>query len=131
MREFFRKFANKISKFAGSPYGFMFVAIFIFIWFITGPIFKFSSEWQLIINTITNIVTFLMVFIIQNTQNHDSKAMQLKLDAILYSLKEADEELIDLEDLSDEELDKLDKFYSLIAEKRRNHIKTAIEKRRK
>lgn len=131
MNDFFRKFSRKVAKFTGNPYVFIVAVLTILSWLISGPIFDFSNEWQLVMNTITSIITFLMVFIIQNSQNHDTKAMQLKLDAILYGIKEADDELIDLEDMSDEELDKLDKFYSLIAEKKRKHIHATIQKRRK
>ncbi len=131
MNDFFRKFSRKVAKFTGNPYVFIIAVLTILSWLISGPIFNFSNEWQLVMNTITSIITFLMVFIIQNSQNHDTKAMQLKLDAILYGIKEADDELIDLEDMSDEELDKLDKFYSLIAEKKRKHIHATIQKRRK
>lgn len=131
MNDFFRKFSRRVAKFTGNPYVFIIAVLTILSWLISGPVFNFSNEWQLVMNTITSIITFLMVFIIQNSQNHDTKAMQLKLDAILYGIKEADDELIDLEDMSDEELDKLDKFYSLIAEKKRKHIHAAIQKRRK
>lgn len=131
MNEIFRKFSRSIAKFTGNPYVFLFAVVMIVVWLISAPIFGFSNEWQLVMNTITSVITFLMVFVIQNSQNHDTKAIQLKLDAILLGLKEADKDLIDLEDLSDQELEKLDKFYSLIAEKRRKDVKTVLEKRKK
>ena len=83
----------------------------ILVWLLTGPTFHFSDTWQLIINTGTTIVTFLMVFLIQNTQNRDAKAMHLKLDEIIRALKKARNELVDLEDLSDEELKKLEEQF--------------------
>jgi low affinity Fe/Cu permease len=131
MNEFFRKFSKTVAKFTGNPYVFMLAFGMIAVWLLTGPAAGFSDEWQLIMNTITSIITFLMVFIIQNSQNRDTKAIQLKLDAILLGLKEADKDLIDLEDLSDQELEKLDKFYSLIAEKRRKAVSDALTKRKK
>ncbi len=83
----------------------------ILVWLLTGPTFHFSDTWQLIINTATTIITFLMVFLIQNTQNRDAKAMHLKLDEIIRALKKARNELVDLEDLSDEELKKLEEQF--------------------
>jgi len=130
MSEFFRKFSRSIAKFTGNAYVFIFAVFMIIAWLVTGPIFKFSNEWQLVMNTITSIITFLMVFIIQNSQNHDTKAIQLKLDAILLGSEGVDKDLIDLEDLSDYELEKLDRFYSLIAEKRRGAVKTVLDKRK-
>lgn len=130
MKEFFRLFSRGVAKFTGNPYVFILAIITIVLWFISGPIFNFSSEWQLTMSTISSIVTFLMVFIIQNSQNHDTKAIQLKLDAILMGVDGADKDLVDLEDLSDEELEKLDKFYTTIAEKRRNDVKRVLQKRK-
>ena len=83
----------------------------ILIWIVTGPTFHFSDTWQLIINTATTIITFLMVFLIQNTQNRDAKAMHLKLDELIRAIKNARDELVDLEDLSDEELKKLEEQF--------------------
>jgi low affinity Fe/Cu permease len=105
--EVFRKFAQASSRVAGSPWAFSAAVIIIVLWGISGPLFGFSDTWQLIINTSTTIVTFLMVFLIQNTQNRESKAVQLKLDELIKSTKKARNGLIDLEDLSDEELDSL------------------------
>jgi low affinity Fe/Cu permease len=104
----FRVFARKASAILGSPWAFIFALLIIVVWAVTGPMFGFSDTWQLIINTGTTIVTFLMVFIIQNTQNRDAKAMHLKLDELIRALKRARNELVDLEELSDEELDKLE-----------------------
>jgi low affinity Fe/Cu permease len=93
----------------------------IVVWAATGPTFHFSDTWQLIINTGTTIVTFLMVFIIQNTQNRDAKAVHLKLDEIIRAIKGARNELVDLEELSDEELKKLEEQFRLLRQKAENH----------
>jgi low affinity Fe/Cu permease len=107
----FRIFARRSSAILGSAWAFAGAILIIVVWALTGPTFHFSDTWQLIINTGTTIVTFLMVFLIQNTQNRDAKAMHLKLDEIIRALKKARNELVDLEDLSDEELDKLEKQF--------------------
>src|SRR5215213_3618102 len=104
MNEFFHKFSHKISRLVGSPWSFMLAVLVIIVWVITGPIFDFSDTWQLIINTGTTIVTFLMVFLIQNTQNRDAQAMHLKLDELIRAVKDARTSLVDLEDMTDEEL---------------------------
>jgi low affinity Fe/Cu permease len=108
MHDLFTKLAKKASAAVGSPWAFIFAGGSIILWIICGPIFKFSDTWQLVINTGTTIVTFLMVFLIQNTQNRDSKALHLKLDEIIRSLDKARNQLIDLEDVTDEELDELE-----------------------
>ncbi len=95
----------------GSAWAFAAAALAILVWIVTGPTFHFSDTWQLIINTATTIITFLMVFLIQNTQNRDAKAMQLKLDELIRALKNARNELVDLEELSDEELKKLEEQF--------------------
>jgi low affinity Fe/Cu permease len=107
MREYFRKFANHVSTMSGSAWAFLAALAVIIIWAILGPIFGFSDTWQLVINTGTTIVTFLMVFLIQNTQNRDAKAIHLKLDELIRAIGNARTELVDLEDLSEEELEKL------------------------
>lgn len=104
----FRVFARRSSVILGSPWAFTAAILIIAVWAATGPLFHFSDTWQLIINTGTTIVTFLMVFLIQNTQNRDAKAVHLKLDEIIRALKRARNEMVDLEDLADEELDKLE-----------------------
>jgi low affinity Fe/Cu permease len=100
----FRKFAQATSVWVGTPLAFFLAALSIVIWLITGPMFHYSDTWQLIINTGTTIVTFLMVFLIQNAQNRDAKAIHLKLDELIRAIKGARNKYIDLEDLSDEEL---------------------------
>jgi low affinity Fe/Cu permease len=100
----FRVFARHSSIALGSAWAFAGAVLVILVWVLTGPMFHFSDTWQLVINTATTIVTFLMVFLIQNTQNRDAKAVHLKLDELIRALKDARNELVDLEDLSDEEL---------------------------
>src|SRR5215472_11317066 len=103
----FRCFAQRSSALLGSAWAFCGAVLVILVWIVTGPTFHFSDTWQLIINTATTIITFLMVFLIQNTQNRDAKAMHLKLDELIRAIKNARNELVDLEDLSDEELKKI------------------------
>src|SRR6202022_2320846 len=100
----FRIFARRSSVILGSAWAFAGAVLVILIWILTGPTFHFSDTWQLIINTATTIITFLMVFLIQNTQNRDAKAVHLKLDELIRALKGARNKLVDLEDLSEEEL---------------------------
>jgi low affinity Fe/Cu permease len=111
MHEKFRKFSQRTSEITGSSWAFLIAVAAIVIWLVTGPIFKFSDTWQLIINTGTTIITFLMVFLIQNTQNRDGKAMQLKLDELIRSNSEARNSLIDLESLTDSEIDELQNVF--------------------
>ena len=117
----FRVFARKSSNALGSPWAFVIALLIIAVWAATGPMFHFSDTWQLIINTGTTIVTFLMVFIIQNTQNRDAKAVHLKLDEIIRALRNARNELVDLEELSDEDLKKLEEQFRLLRMKAENH----------
>ena len=107
MNELFRKLAHTASAAAGAPWAFITAASLILVWAATGPLFGFSDTWQLVINTSTTILTFLMVFLIQNTQNRDAKAMHLKLDELIRSIQGARNALVNLEDLSDAELAKL------------------------
>jgi Predicted small integral membrane protein len=101
----------------GSAWAFASAVLIIVVWVLTGPTFHYSNTWQLIINTGTTIVTFLMVFLIQNTQNRDAKAAHLKLDELIRALKGARNELIDLEKLSDEDLTSLEKQFELVRKK--------------
>ncbi len=107
INEVFRRFAHTVSTVAGSPQAFIFSVVLIIGWGLLGPIFHFSDSWQLVINTGTTILTFLMVFLIQNTQNRDARAIHLKLDELIRGVQHARNSLVDLENLSDEELDKL------------------------
>jgi low affinity Fe/Cu permease len=107
----FRVFARRSSIVLGSAWAFGGAVLVIVVWLLTGPTFHFSDTWQLIINTATTIITFLMVFLIQNTQNRDAKAVHLKLDELILAIKDARNELVDLEDLSDEELKKLEEQF--------------------
>src|SRR3982074_3108429 len=113
----FRIFARKSSSVLGRAWAFAAAILIIVVWALTGPTFHFSDTWQLIINTGTTIVTFLMVFLIQNTQNRDAKAMHLKLDEVIRALKKARNELVDLEDLSDEELKKIEEQFKEVRKK--------------
>ncbi len=106
-KDVFRRFAHRTSLAVGSIWAFFGAAAVIVVWGITGPLFHFSDTWQLVINTGTTIVTFLMVFLIQNTQNRDSRELHLKLDELLRAVSKARTGLADLDDLSDEELDNL------------------------
>ena len=111
----FRKFARYSARWTGRPSAFILAVLFILVWIVTGPIFHFSDTWQLVINTATTIVTFLMVFLIQNTQNRDSEAVQLKLDELLRSTPGAHNALLEIEELSEEELDEIKCCYAKLA----------------
>lgn len=117
MDEFFRRAASRISKITGSYWAFFVAVLTIILWALSGPMFGFSDTWQLVINTLTTLVTFLMVFLIQNTQNRDTKAMHLKLDELLRASKPAKNDLINVENLSDKDLDELQEIYAKIQEK--------------
>ena len=116
LRETFRHFAHAASQVTGSAIAFLIAVVVVVTWAFTGPLFNFSDTWQLVINTGTTIVTFLMVFLIQNTQNRDSQAIHAKLDELLYHNRETDNSLIDAEDLSDEELNELKQRYMKLAQ---------------
>jgi low affinity Fe/Cu permease len=123
INSFFDRFSTKATKLTGSPWAFIIAAGVIIIWAFTGPLFGFSDTWQLIINTSTTIITFLMVFIIQQTQNKDTTAIHLKLNELIASNQKASNRLVDAEDLTEEELQVLKKFYvklSSLAEKEKN-----------
>ena len=110
----FSRFASETAQVVGHPYMFLAAVIVLVLWAASGPFFHFSDTWQLIINTGTTIVTFLAVFLIQNTQNRDAKALHLKLDELIRSHHPANDDLIDIQKLSDEELDELEKRYEKI-----------------
>jgi low affinity Fe/Cu permease len=108
----FYKIARRTSEAVGSPIASILAVTVIFIWAITGPIFQFSDTWQLVINTGTTIITFLMVFLIQNSQNRDAKAVQIKLDELIRSIGAARNEIIDIENASEKDLQKLQQDFS-------------------
>jgi low affinity Fe/Cu permease len=111
MNELFRLFAQKTSQVVGSSWSFILAVLIIIAWAVTGPVFHYSDTWQLVINTGTTIITFLMVFLIQNTQNRDAKALHLKLDELLRGVKGARTGLVNLEQLSDADLESLQKEF--------------------
>jgi len=121
VRDSFRHFARKSSQVLGTAWAFIGAIFIIVVWGLTGPTFHFSDTWQLIINTGTTIVTFLMVFLIQNTQNRDAKAVHLKLDELIRAIHSARNRLVDLEKLSDEELDKLEEQFGRLRKKAAEH----------
>jgi low affinity Fe/Cu permease len=118
--ETFRKIAHRASQELGSPRAFIAAVLVILAWVISGPLFHFSDTWQLVINTGTTIVTFLMVFLIQNTQNRDAQAIHLKLDELIHAMKHARDRLMDIEDSTDEELQQLAKEFKKLGSKRRS-----------
>src|SRR5450631_4223619 len=107
MNEIFRKFAQTTSNTVGSSWSFLIAFVVVVVWGITGPIYQYSDTWQLVMNTVSSVITFLMVFLIQNTQNRDSKAIQLKLNELLRGVAGARTGLVNLEALSDEDLRRL------------------------
>jgi len=113
---FFEKFATLITRKAGSTGAFIIACVVVILWLALGPIFQYSDTWQLVINTGTTIITFLMVFLIQKTQNKDSIALQLKLNELIACNDKASNRLVDVEDISEEELRALHKFYKKLAE---------------
>jgi low affinity Fe/Cu permease len=114
-RSWFSSFAGKIAHATGRPSAFFAATVVIVVWAATGPLFHYSDTWQLIINTGTTIVTFLMVFLIQNTQNRDTQAMQVKLDELIRTTAGAHKALLNLEALSDQELDQVRRDYAKLA----------------
>src|SRR5947209_10295356 len=104
---FFLRLANSVARGAGRPYAFLGAIVVLVLWTIAGPIFHFSDTWQLVINTVSSIVTFLMVFLIQNTQNRDSLATQVKLDALIKAIEEARNDVLNLEDLDQNDLEEI------------------------
>jgi low affinity Fe/Cu permease len=129
MRDSFHRFAHAIADAVGSPAAFILSLVIIAIWAITGPTFHFSDTWQLIINTGTTIITFLMVFLIQNTQNRDSRAVHLKLDELIRSIHAARNQMVGLENLSDEELDTLQREFARLREHAEQRLHTIQEHR--
>jgi len=115
----FTRFAKASSRLAGRPAAFLLAALLILIWGLSGPLFGFSDTWQLVVNTSTTIITFLMVFLIQNTQNRDSEAIQVKLDELIRAMKGAQNSMLDLEDLEEDELDEIRARYEMLAQQAR------------
>ena len=115
-KSFFEKFSEWATRATGSSVAFLSAVSIVVVWALTGPLFAFSETWQLVINTGTTIITFLMVFLIQKTQNKDSKAIHLKLNELIASNAGCSNRMVDLEDLTEAELDQLHKFYAKLAE---------------
>ncbi|NVB79885.1 MAG: low affinity iron permease family protein [Kofleriaceae bacterium] len=125
IHERFRKIARSVSSAIGTPYAFVAAFLFCLVWGVSGPMFGYSDTWQLVINTSTTVMTFLIVFLIQNTQNHDSKVLHLKIDELIRSIKEARNGLLDLENLPDEEISRLEKeFHRLHNRSRRRNTES-------
>lgn len=114
-KNIYERFAHAVTQFTGSTAGFMLAITTIIVWIVTGPLFHFSDTWQLVINTGTTVITFIMVFLIQRSQNKDSKAIHLKLNELVASLKGPSNRLVDVEDLTEEELETLSKYYRILA----------------
>lgn len=125
MNKLFTKFANAVSAAAGSPFAFFVCGGYVIVWAMTGPLFGFSDTWQLVINTSTTIVTFLMVFIIQNTQNRDNGAIHAKLDELIRVIDKADNGFIGIEHLTDEEL------HRILEEVEKNAVRLHAERGRR
>ncbi|MFZ4930844.1 low affinity iron permease family protein [Chryseobacterium sp. Mn2064] len=112
---FFEKFSNWAVKFTGSAYAFVGAVLVVVVWAVSGPFFDYSETWQLVINTGTTIITFLMVFLIQKAQNKDSKAIQIKLNELIAAHEKASNRIVDIEDLTEAELDQLHHYYENLA----------------
>jgi len=118
----FARFAKLASRYTGRPAAFNLAVVVILLWIVTGPIFGFSDTWQLVINTGTTIITFLMVFLIQNSQNRDTQAMQIKLDELIRVVEGAHNALLDLEELDEDALDRFRARYEALAERARGDM---------
>ena len=123
----FNRFARWTSRTTGHPVAFVAAVLIIVVWVVTGPLFGFSDTWQLVINTSTTIVTFLMVFLIQNTQNRDSEATQLKLDELIRAANGAHNGLLDLEELTEKDLERIKARYEELARKFREDLKRGLK----
>ncbi len=119
----FARYAKATSRAAGRPATFLIAAAIVLVWAVTGPVFRFSNTWQLVINTGTTIITFLMVFLIQNSQNRDSEAMHLKLDELMRAIEGAHNALLDMEELEEADLDRIRAGYSRLAEQARTGLR--------
>lgn len=118
----FTRFARFAATYTGKPLTFIFAVTIILVWSVTGPFFGFSDTWQLVINTGTTIITFLMVFLIQSTQNRDTEALQIKMDEIIRAMRGARNAVLDLEQLDEKQLDEIRKEYLELAEHARRHL---------
>jgi len=125
----FTRFAKKSAHFTGTPACFVIALAVLVAWAATGPMFHFNDTWQLVINTGTTIITFLMVFLIQNTQNRDTEAMQIKLDELLRANRSASNTLLDLEELEESEMEELRKHYEALAEKSRTRRRSPRDRK--
>jgi low affinity Fe/Cu permease len=123
----FSRVAKACAVAMGHPWAFLLACAVILAWALTGPVFGYSDTWQLVVNTGTTITTFMMVFLIQNTQNRDSSAIQVKLDELLRSTQGAHNELLDLEELTQAELDEFIKNYRLLAEEARKRVRQGLQ----
>ena len=119
----FTRFTKWTARATGRPITFMFAALIIVVWAITGPLFQFSDTWQLVINTGTTIITFLMVFLIQSTQNRDGEAVQVKLDEIIRAIGNSKNEVLDLEELEEQDLERIRDTYRDLARRARSAAK--------
>jgi low affinity Fe/Cu permease len=117
MKDFFRRLSQKTSQIVGSPAAFIIAFLLLVLWALSGPVFHFSDTWRFMINTFPTIITFLLVFLIQNTQNRDTKALHLKLDELIRSIHGARNTLVNLQDLSDEELEQIQKQFKLMSQR--------------
>ena len=130
MRSSFSKLSRHVANAIGTPYGFFIAVGIVIVWACMGPVFGYSETWQLIINTGTTIITFLVVFLIQATQNRDAKAVHLKLDELIYVISKARNRLIDCEDLTDEELDSLEAEFRKIQKRDGKPVAEVVHKDR-
>lgn len=126
-KSFFLKFVEKVSLWSGSATAFSLACAVVIIWAVSGPVFGFSDTWQMVINTGTTIITFLLVFVIQNSQNRDTRALQIKIDELIRVTEGAHTALLDLESLTDEELTKIYEKYNLLAEESRKLLRDGKE----
>ncbi len=131
----FERFANAATRFTGSSGAFSIAVLIVVAWAVSGPLFGYSETWQLVINTGTTIITFLMVFLIQKAQNKDNKAIQLKLNELIAAHKETSNRMVDIEDLTESELDQLHNYYVVLArlakEEADIHVSHSIDAARK
>jgi len=123
----FGNLASKTAHWVGHPAGFFLAFAVVVAWLVTGPLFRFSDTWQLVINTATTVITFLMVFLIQNTQNRESRALQVKLDELIRAAEGAHNALLDLEDLTDQELLEIRRQYVALAQRARADLKKGLK----